>query len=174
MKGLVLSLMLVVAGPALAEDVYQQPDAFLAEVFTDVPKPAVLWITPERKTAVKAILGHDLASLRVRYWQDGNRTAWILEEIGKERPITTGIAVDAGKVERVKVLIYRESRGFEVRYPFFTEQFEGATLSEDRRLSQHIDSISGATLSVSALKRLAALALYFHDEVTHEADRRRP
>jgi hypothetical protein len=166
MKRLLFCLLLAIASAAAAEDVYQQPDAFLAETFGEVPRPQVLWITPERKPKVREILGHDLNSLRVRYWRDGERTAWILEEIGKERPITTGYVVNQGRIERVKVLIYRESRGFEVRHPFFTDQFRGAELTEANRLSKSIDSISGATLSVGALKRLAALALYFHDEVT--------
>lgn len=165
MKRIVLLVLIALAGLARAEDVYQQPDAFLAETFGQVPKPQVLWITPERRPQVKEILGHELGALRVRYWKSGDRTAWILEEVGKEEPITTGVVVNAGRIERVKVLIYRESRGFEVRYPFFTDQFKGARLSGDQRLSQPIDGISGATLSVGALKRLAALALYLHSEV---------
>ena len=59
----------------------------------------------------------------------------------------------------VRVLIYRESRGWEVKYPAFTDQFRGARLTSDGKLDQSIDGISGATLSVHALTRLARLAL---------------
>jgi len=31
-----------------------------------------------------------------------SKTVWILDEIGKEKPITVGIVVDDGKIERVK------------------------------------------------------------------------
>ena len=50
----------------------------------------------------------------MRYWQSGSRTAWVLDEIGKEQPITTGIIVENGKILSVDVLAYRESRGAEV------------------------------------------------------------
>jgi hypothetical protein len=97
--------------------------------------------------------------VRVRYWARGARTAWILEEIGKTQPITTGIVVDQGAIARIAVLVYRESHGWEVRYPFFTTQFKGATLSGTHQLDRSIDGISGATLSVRALTRLARVAL---------------
>ncbi|WP_069472977.1 FMN-binding protein [Candidatus Marithrix sp. Canyon 246] len=73
---------------------------------------------------------------------------WILEEIGKKKPITTGIVINKGRIERFKVLIFRETRGWEVCYPFFTNQFKGNSLNN----FSHIDGISGATLSVRALK----------------------
>ncbi len=81
------------------------------------------------------------------------------------KPITTGLAVDDGAIERIRVLVYRESRGWEVRYDFFTAQFIGARLDGDARLDRRIDGISGATLSVRALTNLARLALYLHHAV---------
>ncbi len=151
---------------AWARGVYQEPEAFIAEVFAgSPPQPAVLWLTGERKAVIRDILGHDYASLRVRYWRQDTRSTWILDEIGKEHPITTGIVVDAGKIERVKVLIFRESRGWEVRHDFFTDQFQDATLDANRQLDRHIDNISGATLSVRALKKLARVALYLAQQV---------
>ncbi|WP_373098012.1 FMN-binding protein, partial [Zhongshania sp.] len=105
------------------------------------------------------------------------KTAWILEEIGKEMPITIGVVVDLdsadGKslaVSRVDILAFRESRGWEVRHDFFTEQFKGAVLVRDDILSQHIDGITGATLSVRAVKQVARIALLLADEVQPSAD----
>jgi hypothetical protein len=89
----------------------------------------------------------------------------VLEEIGKTEPITTGIVVDQGAIARISVLIYRESRGWEVKYPFFTDQFKGATLTAMHELDRKIDGISGATLSVRALTRLARLALLLDAKV---------
>lgn len=151
-------------GAASSEDVYQQPEEFLAETFpVEVPAPSFLWIKKAMRPDINRILQHDaFRGLRVRYWQAGARTAWILEEIGKYKPITTGIVIDSGAVERIKVLIYRESHGWEVRHDFFTGQFKGLTLDTDYRLSTGIDGIAGATLSVNALRNLARLALYFH------------
>lgn len=161
------ALLMLAAAVTAASDVYQEPEAFLEESFDgDVPEPEVLWLGSALQDRAEAILDHPYAALRVRYWRDGDRTAWILEEIGKERPITTGYVVDGGVIERVRVLIYRESRGWEVRYPSFTQQFDGATLDGDGGLDRDIDGISGATLSVRALKKLARLALVLHAEVT--------
>jgi hypothetical protein len=141
--------------------VYQAPDDFLREVFSGSPPASqVLWLTADLQHEVSVILGHPPATMRLRYWKQGDRTAWIVEEIGKEKPITTGIVVAAGRIESVKVLVFRESRGWEVRHSFFTEQFRRAGLAEDGRLDRTIDGISGATLSVSAVTRLARMVLY--------------
>ena len=107
-------------------------------------------------------MGHDLKMLRLRYWDDGVKRAWILEEIGRDKPITVGLVTATGKILDVKVLIFRESRGWEVRYPFFTDQFKDATLVTGNNLDRKIDGISGATLSVNALTKLGRLALFLH------------
>lgn len=173
LKPLVTSLIAAIFISALvqnvvrAKDVYQEPTEFLAESFDhEVPDSERLWITKPMKSTIREILGRDLGQLRVRYWKRNDRTAWILEEIGKERPITTGLVVDGGKVSKLRVLIYRESRGWEVRYPAFTDQFNGAILVDHFLLDRRIDGISGATLSVNALTRLARLALLFHSHAT--------
>lgn len=157
---LLTSVLTGFAGVAAARGVYQEPDAFLSETFSGNTPPAkALWITPALRDEVAGILGHPPNAMRIRYWADGGRTAWIVEEIGKEKPITTGIVVNDGSIERVKVLIFRESRGWEVRHDFFTEQFDGATLNGHRELDRPIDGISGATMSVSAVTRLARMVL---------------
>lgn len=164
-------LLLGGAAGARADDVYQEPEAFLSDVFGgNPPAPEALWITGELKPAIESIMGHGLGVLRVRYWGRDKRTAWILEEIGKERPITTGIVVESGRIEQIKVLIYRESRGYEVRYPVFTDQFRDARLAEGGGLTRNIDGISGATLSVRALTRLAQLALFLHSHTSYSGD----
>lgn len=166
MKRLIVSLVLFMLVAHVGAETYQAPEDFLREVFSgDVPQPAVLWLTGAVREQTKAILGHDPAQLRVRYWRRGQRSAWILDEIGKEQPITTGIVVDAGKIERLRVLVFRESRGWEVRHEFFTDQFKQRGLTADSKLDGHIDGISGATLSVRALTNLARLALYLHQQI---------
>ncbi len=150
----------VLAFNTQAEDVYQDPRTFLEETFSgQVPAPRKLWVTAALKRDIKAIMGHDLGALRIRYWSSGERTAWLLDDIGKEQPITTGLIVDAHHLADVRVLIYRESRGWEVKYPAFTDQFRGAQLNSDLSLDRSIDGVAGATLSVQALTRLARLAL---------------
>lgn len=157
--------LLLLAGAVQARGTYQAPDDFVREVFAGkMPAAKSLWITDAMQPEVKRILGHPYAQRRVRYWQEVGRSAWVLDEIGKEEPITTGIVVNTGKIEQVRVLVYRESRGDEVRYPRFTGQFTGATLKHNQELDRGIDVISGATLSVNALTRLARLALYLEGQ----------
>ena len=61
----------------------------------------------------------------------------------------------------MKILIYRESHGWEVSKPFFTKQFSNASLKKGDQLSVGIRNVAGATLSVRAVTKLARLALYF-------------
>jgi hypothetical protein len=154
-----------------ARGTYQTPEDFLAEVFSgSPPMPETLWLKGDVKDQVTAILGHRYSALRIRYWGKDQRSAWILEEIGKDHPITTGLVVNDGKLETVRVLIFRESRGWEVRHPFFTEQFNGVGLTDEQQLDHKIDGISGATLSVRALEKLARLALYLHTRTAYADD----
>ena len=142
------------------ERVYQSPEDFISEVFMANPPAKLVWLTKDAQATLSDILGHAPRQLRQRYWSDHKRTLWILEEIGKEELITAGFVVQEGRIEQAKVLIYREGRGMEVRYPAFLKQFQGASLSEGNRLDRNIDGISGATLSVYAMQRMARTALY--------------
>ena len=155
-----IMLLTLLTASAHAGGVYQEPDAFIAEVFADdPPKAEVIWPDTELKAQIKEILGHDYNGLRIRYWKKDKRTALILDEIGKDKPITTGFVINSGRIERVRVLIFRESRGWEVRHSFFTDQFDNAALDDDAQLDRTIDNISGATLSVRAVTKLARVAL---------------
>jgi hypothetical protein len=155
------SLMAGTSGAA--EKIYEQPSDFLARHFGSAPKTQVLALTEARQKQLAAILGHRYGQQQVRYWAKDGKTAWILNEIGKSEPITTGIIVRDGKLAEVKVLIYRESHGWEVSRPFFTKQFVGASLN-GQRLSKPVDGVVGATLSVRALTKLSAAALYLSQQ----------
>ena len=158
---LVLLISLMLSSLAVsARGVYQTDEEFLNHAFNnEVPRSKVVWNKGELRKSISDILGHDYAGLRIRYWQKDNRSSWVLEEIGKEKPITFGVTVVDGKVEQVKVLAFRESRGDEIRYPAFTRQFELAEL-ENNKLNRHVDGISGATMSVRAMTVIVTLALY--------------
>ncbi len=168
MKNLLFPLLLLgLVPPLAAKGVYEAPAAFLADAFEGAPPtPAVIWLTGAKRKAVTQILQHKPDRLRIRYWARAGRSAWILEEIGKEKPITVGVVIDDGRISRIRVLVFRESRGDEVRHAFFTRQFERAGLAPGNRLDRPIDGISGATLSVRALTKLARVALYLDHQRT--------
>ena len=162
----VLFLLALISVSVVAGGVYQQPDDFINEVFDNKPpKAEVLWLNKDLKGQIVKILDHKYKGLRVRYWQQEKRSAWILDEIGKEKLITTGIVINEEKIELVKVLVFRESRGWEVRHDFFTDQFKQVILKGNHQLDKTIDNISGATLSVRAVRKLAQIALLLDQEI---------
>ncbi|KGJ89540.1 FMN-binding protein [Thalassotalea sp. ND16A] len=160
-------ILLIITSTAFsvsANGVYQSNDQFLEQAFNaEIPKAEVLWLTAEDKAAISAIMNRKFNKLRIRYWQQDVATVWILDEIGKEKPITIGVHIEDNKIVNLKVLAFRESRGDEVRHQFFTKQFIDAELNEENQLTQHIDGITGATLSVRALKKVARLALWLNN-----------
>ena len=102
----------------LAKGTYQEPVDFIKETFNgNPPAPKKLWIRKEMQNEIQKIMDRKLKTLRLRYWAQNGRFACILEEIGKEKPITVGYVVNGAEIEKVKVLVFRETRGWEVRYP---------------------------------------------------------
>ena len=166
MASLRIFFLFALSLPAWGADQEAETSRFLSGVFGQPPAMATLWLTGELRPDVRAILDHDYPAARVRYWHVGRRTVWVLDEIGKEMPITVGIVIGNGTIERMQVLVYRESRGWEVKSPAFTAQYAGARLEGGQKLDRQIDGISGATLSVRALNRLARLALLFDRHIT--------
>ena len=75
--------------------------------------------------------------------------AIITEEIGKFHPYTFVVSVDLkGKIDKIAILVYRESRGSEIAKKRFLYQFKGKSLKNKIRINRDIINISGATMSV--------------------------
>lgn len=155
-----LSWSFLLCNGVYADDQILSQDAFIQEAFgAESPELSVLWVTKTIGEKVEKILGHKPTQLRQRYWKGAHKTAWVLDEIGKEEPISAGFVVENGKIAAARVLIYRESRGGEIKYAIFLKQYIGAQLNGSDMLSHNIDGISGATLSVNAMSRMARVAL---------------
>jgi Na+-translocating ferredoxin:NAD+ oxidoreductase RnfG subunit len=75
-----------------------------------------------------------------------------------------GVDPDGG-VLNVEVLIYRESRGSEVRTKRFNAQYEGKTVWDPIRMNKDIINISGATMSVRSLSAGVKRTLVIVDEI---------
>lgn len=162
-----IAVLTIFTSVAVAQSsVYQSKPEFLEEALgTAKPQSDVIWFDDELRAVATEILGHPPGMMRMRYWYDGPRTAWIVDEVGKEKPITLGIAIQNGEIQQMSVLQFRESRGWEIRYPFFTEQFDGVRLDKNDKLNERIDGITGATLSVRAATRSANLALVLSEYI---------
>ncbi|MBT3342148.1 MAG: FMN-binding protein [Gemmatimonadetes bacterium] len=95
--------------------------------------------------------------------------AAITEEVGKYRPITFMVGVKQNlSISDVAVLVYRESRGAQVRRQRFLRQYRGKSMDDPVRINRDIINITGATMSVRALnfgvrKTLALTELVYRD-----------
>ena len=121
-------------------------------------KTEVLWLDKTIQDDITKILSHPYPQARIRYWHQNNTNVWILEEIGKEYPITAGFIISDDKIVRAQVLTYRETRGMEIHLPAFLSQFKDNTLAGDK-LTHKVDGIAGATMSVNAMVKMAQVAL---------------
>jgi Na+-translocating ferredoxin:NAD+ oxidoreductase RnfG subunit len=116
-------------------------------------------LTPGQAARVSALADHSLQEESFTVYKavtDGaiDGYAVVTDEIGKFHFITFMVGVTpAGAVKRVEVLVYRESRGGEVRYRRFLHQYEGKSLHDPIRSNRDILNITGATLSVRAVSR---------------------
>lgn len=173
--GLVSGLLLAASTlVGAASGVYMEPEQFISEAFDGKPATgSALWLSGPLRDQVVSILGHPPGSARQRYWRSGQRSVWILNEIGKEQPITAGFVVEDNQIISSRVLVFRESRGWEIRNQNFTRQFKGAGLN-NLMLDQPIDGITGATLSVRAMRKMARLALLYHGHVLSAGTRDQP
>lgn len=134
---------------------------FLDQTFIDqVPSSKRIWLNKDKQKEIRTKFNPNSPKISYRYWEDESKSVWVLNEIGKERDITTGIVIKNGMVEKVQVLVYRESRGGQVQNDRFTNQYKNKT--DANNFIKEIDSISGATLSVNALNKQVKMALWLN------------
>jgi Na+-translocating ferredoxin:NAD+ oxidoreductase RnfG subunit len=133
-------------------------------------RPEELRLTPDQKARIQERIGWKFPEESFRAFKaetngkvDGY--AVIQETIGKHRPITymVGISPD-GRVSDVEILVYRESKGSEVRRKRFNSQYEGKTVQDPIRINKDIINITGATMSVRSVSAGVKRALVLVDE----------
>ena len=135
-------------------------------------KKDLLRLPVDRKTAIEERIGWKFPeeAFEVYIGETGTQVdgyAFVQNTIGKHKPMTYMVGVDArGRVSNVELLVFRESRGSEVRTKRFNVQYEGKTASDPVRLNKDIINISGATMSVrsmtAGIKRVLVLVDEFY------------
>lgn len=116
-----------------------------------------LRLTPEQKARIQDRIGWKFPeeSFRAFVAQNNGKVegyAVIQETIGKHRPITYIVGITPeGAVSEVEILVYRESKGSEVRRKRFNSQYEGKTVLDPIRINKDIINITGATMSVRSV-----------------------
>ena len=135
-------------------------------------KKELLRIPADKKTVIEERIGWKFPedSFEVYIGETGAQIdgyALIQNTIGKHKPMTYMVGVDhTGHVMNVELLIFRESRGSEVRTKRFNVQYEGKTVLDPVRINKDIINISGATMSVrsmtAGIKRVLVLVDEFY------------
>jgi hypothetical protein len=156
------------------EDVYLTPEDAAKLMFpeSDHIRSEVIIITENQKQLIEERIGWHFPETTFDCFigeTKGKVDGWafIQHTIGKHKPMTYMVGVDdQGEVFGIEVLVYRESRGSEVRKKRFNYQYEGKTAYDPIRINRDIINISGATMSVrsmsAGIKRVLVLAEEFY------------
>ena len=87
-------LWFALSAPALAisgydETEYMTLDAFLTQVYGEsLPGISLLPLRGDLRDRVETVLEHRYSGMRLRYWKQGDVTAWIIDEKSKDMPMT--------------------------------------------------------------------------------------
>ena len=127
-------------------------------------------LSPEKKAQIEERIGWKFPeqAFEVYIGETGDHIdgyALIQNTIGKHKPMTYMVGIDStGHVSDVELLIFRESRGSEIRQKRFNAQYEGKTVNDPVRLNKDIINISGATMSVRSMSAGIKRVLVLVDE----------
>lgn len=130
----------------------------------------VIKLSPEKKAQIEERIGWKFPeqSFEVYIGETGTEIdgyALVQNTIGKHKPMTYMVGVDSkGHVSDVELLVFRESRGSEIRQKRFNAQYEGKTVNDPVRINKDIINISGATMSVRSMSAGIKRVLVLVDE----------
>ncbi len=153
-------------------DVYLTEEEALKILFPKAQKihAEELRLTPNQKLQIQDRIGWKFPEESFRAFQaetDGKVDGYavIQETIGKHRPITYIVGITPqGKVFDVEIMVYRESKGSEVRRKRFNAQYEGKTAQDPISINKDIINITGATMSVRSVSAGVKRALVLVEE----------
>ena len=148
------------AGRIGSIQVYLTPDEARRQIFPEASAfdrevrlvPAA--VKDHLKRKLGGLVSEDSLDVWLAYDDGGSLLGYAatVEEIGKYRPITFMVGIDPRfRVVAAALLVYRESRGGEVRRSRFLRQYQGKSSRDPIRINRDIVNITGATLSVRAL-----------------------
>jgi Na+-translocating ferredoxin:NAD+ oxidoreductase RnfG subunit len=153
-------------------DVYLTEEQALKIIFPKAQKIQAeeLRLTPDQKMRIEDRIGWRFPEEKFKVFMSETNGkvdsyAVIQETIGKHRPITYIVGITAeGKVFDVEIMVYRESKGSEVRRKRFNAQYEGKTVQDPIRINKDIINVTGATMSVRSISAGVKRALVLVDE----------
>ena len=166
MKNIIKTLLLVLATIstiAFSEEIADKNRFLMSGLdVKELPGHSYIIINENIQDNIKKILNDTYHLPIIKYWKAGNKVGFVLEAIGKHEFITTGYIVENNKIIDAKVLVYRENYGYEIEHDYFLDQIRGNSVKKNGKLVKSIANISGATLSVKAMRKLSKLSLYLY------------
>ncbi len=166
MKNIIKTLLLIIATistSAFSEEIADKNRFLMYGLdVKELPGHSYIIINEEIQGNIKKILKDTYHLPIIKYWKAGNKVGFVLEAIGKHEFITTGYIVENNKIIDAKVLVYRENYGYEIEHDYFLDQIRGNSVKKNGKLVKSIANISGATLSVKAMRKLSKLSLYLY------------
>ncbi len=153
-------------------EVFLQEEEALTLIFPTSKKirKELLHLTPQQKELIESRIGWKFPeeTFEVYIGETGDTLdgyAMIHNTIGKHKPMTYMVGIDPrGQVTHVELMVFRESRGSEVRKKRFNYQYEGKTVLDPVRINKDIINISGATMSVRSMSAGVKRVLVLIDE----------
>ena len=130
----------------------------------------IIKLNPDKKAQIEERIGWKFPeeSFEVYIGETGTQIdgyALVQNTIGKHKPMTYMVGIDGkGHVSDIELLVFRESRGSEIRQKRFNTQYEGKTVLDPVRINKDILNISGATMSVRSLSAGVKRGLVLVDE----------
>ncbi len=175
-------VLLAPPGSAATEEKEYSPQVFLTlkealdQTFPGAEKidREKKWLTKEQQKRIGELAGQTIEDSRLTFYvgkKNGKPLGYLVVDhvIGKSFPITFMVVLNVdGTVRDVEVMVYREPRGWEVRFPSFLSQFFGKDAESDFR---NIHSITGATLSVRAMTQGVRKAVAAYQVLYREAEK---
>ena len=155
------------------EEIYLTPEEAAKLMFSssDHIRQEILTLSPQQKADIEQRIGWHFPETTFESFigeTNGQIDGWALIQntIGKHKPMTYIVGVDPdGEVTNVEVLVFRESRGSEVRKKRFNYQYQGKTPYDPIRINRDIINISGATMSVRSMSAGVKRALVLVEEL---------
>lgn len=125
-------------------------------------------LTDTQAARAEQLLRMRLSSRRQIVYRGSGGYAMFLNEVGKDQPITMIVGVSNElRVRRIALVVFRESRGWEVEDDRFCRQFRGKSAGDAVAVGRDIVGVTGATLSSRAFCRGARKALAIVEAVYH-------
>lgn len=155
------------------EEIYLTPEEAAKLMFpkSERIRKEIITLQPEQKTLIQELIGWQFPETSFECFigeTNGKIDGWALIQntIGKHKPMTYMVGINPqGEASNVEVLVFRESRGSEVRTKRFNYQYEGKNLHDPIRINRDIINISGATMSVRSMSAGVKRALVIVDHV---------